>query len=142
MNPNKYIRKTIVSLVEAATGWNAYERTVPPDINPQPSKFILVNGTVKNRFGDSKQGHEWSCSTQIDIISIQRKGYVGSAEVDDKEEAILTVMKNMALSGFKVKFTRLVDSRPQTIEMPSETQVRTTLIFEQWLGQGKQVPVT
>ena len=142
MNPNKYIRLGIVTALETATGWPVFDKNVPPDIDPQPTEYILVNSTTKGRFGDSKCGHEWLCSTQLDIISIQEKGYVSSEVVDDTEEAVLDVMPALQIPGFRTKFTRLLDSRSMDVELPAQTNVRTVMVFEQWLGKSETLIVT
>lgn len=143
MSPNnKHIRKAIMDRLEAATGWVVFDTAVPPDLVPQPEKYILVNGTVKTRFGDSKLGHEWLCSTQIHIVSIQEKGFVSSEVVDDTEVKVVTSMPGLEVSGYRTKFTRLLDSRPSTIQHPAQTIVRTVLVYEQWLGSAIPEPVT
>lgn len=141
MNPNKHIRLAIINAVEAASGWPAFDESVPPDLAPQPMEYVIVNGTTKNRFADNKSGHEWLCSTQIEIVSIQEKGYASTAVVDDAEEKILKAMPKLQIPGFRVKFTRLLDSRPLNIEVPGQKTIRTVMVYEQWIG-GETPAVT
>lgn len=142
MNPNKYIRKAIIDAVETATGWPAFDYSVPVDLDPQPKNYILVKGTTKNRFADSKSGHEWICATQVDIVSIQEKGYVSSEVVDDKEGEVQSVVPAIKVDGYITKFTRILDSRTNVLEYPAQTVVRTVLMYEQWLGQAELNPTT
>lgn len=142
LNPNKYIRAALVSALAAATGKPVFDEAVPPDVSPQPEEYVLVHCATKERFGVSKNHSEWACTSQIEVISIQEKGYFSSAAVDDIEEDILNRMNTVQVDGFTVKFTRLLDSRPQNVIGATETIVRRILIFEQWLGKSKTILVT
>lgn len=136
-NPNKYIRKAFVDALGTATGLGVYDQGIPIDLQPLPNLYVLVKNQSKGRFAVSKQNDEWLCSFSLDINSVNEKGFNSSVRVDDIEEQLLTAVPNVAIPGFKLKWTRLVDSLPfDPLETPTQTINRTVLVYEQWLNKA------
>lgn len=135
-NPNKYIRASIVSALATATGLSVFDSGIPIDLQPLPEKYLIVNTQSKSRFAVTKGNHEWLCSVTLDLNAVQEKGFNSTVEVDNMEEQVLTAMPGIAVSGFRVNFTRLVDSVPLPIETATATINRTVLVYEQWLNKA------
>lgn len=132
INPNKYIRKGLIDLIAPATGLPVYDVSIPLD-EILPNQYVLLHSQTKRKTAQSKWCYEWMCSINIDVFSINKKGFVSSAKNDDIEGLILTAMNSFKLGNFSVKDVNLIDSVPSVVEMPDHTINRTVLIYEIWV---------
>lgn len=136
VNPNKYIRSTLVTALQSATGQPFFDTGIPIDLQPLPTLYGVVNNQTKNRFAVSKQNHEWLCSVTMELCAVQEKGFNSTVEVDDLEGVVLTSMEAIAVPGFRLGLIRLVDSIPSPIETATQTIDRTILVYELWLNKA------
>lgn len=135
-NPNKHIRKTYVDALASATSLPVYGNGIPKD-KVLPDKYILLTTQTKNPFARDKENFEWLCSINIELYSVNEKGYNSSLKVDDIEEIVLTTISNgITVSGFNTKFVRFVDSVSLPIETPTNTINRIIVIYEHWLNNA------
>lgn len=135
-NPNKYIRAALVTSLATHTELPFFDTGIPIDLQPLPDVYGVVNNQTKNRFAISKQNHEWLCSVTIELVAVQEKGFNSTVEVDDFEEIVLTAMDAVTVRGFRIGFTRLLDSVPSPIETQTNTINRTILVYELWLNKA------
>lgn len=136
VNPDKYIRDAYITALTSATGLPAYDSGVPIDVDPLPTKYFLVGSQTKNRFGVSKCGHEWMCSTQVQAISVNEKGFNSMAVVDDMVQGVINAAPTISVSGFTVKMTRFVDDPVSNIETQTNTINRKVVMHEHWLNNA------
>lgn len=133
INPNKYIRKAIIESLTTATGVQFYDTAIPIDVEPFPNAYGIVKSQSKNRFGVTKQWHEWSCSVTIDVYSVGALGFNSNVVVDDLEQSVITAMPNITVQGFDVKRVDFVDSVAMPTVTGANTVSRTVIVYELWL---------
>ena len=134
VNPDKYIREAYITAITSVTGLPAYDSGIPIDVDPLPSKYFLVGSQTKNRFGISKCGHEWMCSTQVQAISVNEKGFNSMAAVDDMVQGVINAAPVIVVAGFDLKMTRFVDDPVSNIETLTNTINRKIVMHEHWLN--------
>ena len=136
INPDKHLRLAYKVALETATGLTVYDDSVPIDVD-LPDTYIIFSNQGKDPFSRDKMSYEWLCRPEIDIYSVNEKGFSSSAKVDDIEQQVVTVLDGgIAIgSGFTNKFTRLVDTYNFTpVETETNTINRKRLIYEHWLN--------
>lgn len=136
VNPNKYVRKAVIELLASATQLPVFENSIPLDL-PLNTQYIIVNSQSKNIVERSKTCWDWQANFNIDIHSINEKGFSHSVTVDDIEESVMTAMASLQVERFHVKGGKEpFDSNSDVIELPDATDNRTVLIYQLWLSQG------
>lgn len=134
INPNKYIRKAIIDTLVLSTGVMFYDNLIPIDVKPLPNAYGIVKSQSKNRFGVTKQWHEWICSVTIDVYSVEALGFNSSVTVDDLEESVINAMRNLRVQGFDVKMVSFVDSVSMPVITGANTVARNVIVYEMWLN--------
>lgn len=142
MNPNKYLRKAVIEAIATATGKPTYDTLVPVGEDPQPSEYILVNSVSKSKFADDKGKHDWACSVQIDIVSIQERGFAASSVVDDIEEDVIQVMDNITVAGLKIHYSKILDTRPMNMGLLTQEIIRTVILYDIWVSNTAPILTT
>src|SRR5690606_6356873 len=133
INPNKYIRKAIIESLTTATGVQFYDTAIPIDVEPLPNAYGIVKSQSKNRFGVTKQWHEWSCSVTIDVYSVEALGFNSNVIVDDLEQGVINAMVGLSVAGFDVKRVDFIDSVARPTVTGANTVSRTVIVYEMWL---------
>lgn len=133
-NPNKYIRKAVVDLLSQATGLQVYDNSIPLDVVGGTS-YVLVNSQSKRPTSQSKTCFDWSCSFNIDIHSLNEKGFNSTVKADDIEETVLTAMQNIMVDTWFVKEREFIDSVSMVVELPDYTDNRNTIVYNLWLSR-------
>jgi len=133
INPNKYIRKAIIESLTTATGVQFYDTAIPIDVEPLPNVYGIVKSQSKNRFGVTKQWHEWSCSVTIDLYSVEALGFNSNVIVDDLEQDVINTMAVLSVAGFDVKRVDFIDSVAMPTVTGANTVSRTVIVYEMWL---------
>lgn len=133
-NPNKQVRKAVIDALKTATGLAVYENSVPIDL-PLNSQYILVNSQSKRQIERSKSCWDWESSFNIDIHSVNEKGFTHSVAVDDIEAVVLNAVQSVKVDTWHVKNRELVDSISNVVELPDHTINRIVVVYNLWLAE-------
>lgn len=132
-NPDKYIRAAYIAALTSATGLPVFDKGIPlPDT--LPTSYYILGTQTKTPKAISKSGWEWSCTAEVHCVYVNDKGFNSSAKVDDMEEAVLSVGKNLSVTGFKPPANTFVDSVDSDMETQTNTINRKVVIYEHWLN--------
>lgn len=134
-NPNTPIRAAYVTALRSATGLNVWGKRIPKS-TPIPQKYIIIGTQTKQRFAVSKQCWEWICQVVVDINYVNPQGFSDTAELDAMEEMVLNTIQNIKITGFNVKFTRLLSQTQLDAETPTQSIERSILMYEHWLNKA------
>lgn len=136
INPDKHLRAAYIAALESATGLKVYDNSVPMD-ESLPDRYIIFSNQRKDPFSRDKERYEWLCVPEIDIYSVNEKGFNSSAIIDDIEQQVLTAIGSGITigAGFTNKFSRLSDTYTfNPVETETNTISRKRIIYEHWLN--------
>lgn len=136
INPDKHLRAAYISALESATGLKVYDNSIPMD-EVLPDEYIIFSNQRKDPFSRDKESYEWLCVPEIDIYSVNKKGFNSSLVIDDIEEIVITVIDSGLTigGGFTNKFSRLSDTYTfDPVETETNTICRKRIIYEHWLN--------
>ena len=108
INPNKHIRKAIYTAINnmVVNGLTipCYDTRVKP--NETPNFYVLMTSQNKNRLSVNKCEDFWEADILLDIVTIYPAfGATGSRLlVDDIEDKVRDLTKNLVVENFKVIF--------------------------------------
>lgn len=108
INPNKHIRKAIYTAINnmVVNGLTipCYDTRVKP--NETPNFYVLMTSQNKSRLSVNKCEDFWEADILLDIVTIYPAfGGAGSRLlVDDIEDKIRDLTKNLTIENFKVIF--------------------------------------
>lgn len=114
-NPDKHVRKAIKDAVNGL--YPVFDTQVTG--SPKPTEYILLTTQSKELDNSIKCGSRWNSTTLIDFVTIYNgAGNVGSrVAVNDMQEAVFNLLKNLQVSGFTVEV--------QTFEFPDDLDLST-----------------
>lgn len=143
-NPDKFLRQGyLVALSNQAL--IAFNKDIPPSVNPIPSQYVLIESQSKNTTERSKNDFEWNARIILHIISINQRGYTATTFIDDAEEkCINAIEQGIIVNNFYLKSAYLIDSNDLDMTDKTTTIERRVLIYEHWLaeiGSGNVEPV-
>lgn len=134
-NPDKYIRQAYLQLL-TDLAITAYNKDVPPDVNPLPSDYVLIESQSKTTTERSKTEFEWLCRVTLHIIHISDRGYTATTFVDDTEEQCITAIEaGFDVPFFYLKSISLIDSINLDLTDKTNTIERRVLIYEHWVSE-------
>lgn len=133
-NPDKYIRAAYISALTSASGLPVFDGSISISVNNLPDKYFLIGTQTKNPTATSKNGWEWSCTVEIQCISVQDKGFRSSAAVDDMEEYVLSAGRSLSVPVFNLISTTYIDSIRSDIESQTNTIGRKIVAYRHWLN--------
>lgn len=113
-NPNKFIRKAIVTALNGMTvnalAIPTYDTRVPP--TQKPNYYVLMTSQNKSQSKQNKCEDFWECDILLDIVTIySATGNTGSRVlVDDIEDEIRNRTQNLAIENFTVIFQNVDQS--------------------------------
>lgn len=118
VNPNKHIRKAIFDAVNPI--YTCFDMQVTGNLNP--TQYVIISTQDKEIDKATKCGNRWGVSTLLDIVCIYNgQGNTGSRLAnDDMENAILALIENITISGFRVVNRRY--EFPSNLDSSSSTQ--------------------
>lgn len=144
LNPNKYIRIGIISALEAGiANLNIWYKKVPVDVVPVPNAYILLDSQTKNETVVSKSttekatNFEWLSTIDINIYSINEKGFSDADMVDDLEQSVLSIIRTgVDIPNFDTKDVRIIESQDLSIDNETASVDRKLVKFEIWLNNA------
>lgn len=142
LNPNKYIRIGIISALEAGIpNLNIWYKKVPVDVVPVPSVYILLDSQTKNETVVSKSttekatSFEWLSTIDVNIYSVNEKGFSDADIVDDLEQSVLSIIRTgVDIPNFDTKDVRIIESQDLSVDNETASLDRKLVKFEIWLN--------
>jgi hypothetical protein len=137
-NPNKFIRKSLLSLFTTIVP--TFDVEVPKSVDPIPATRILLSTQTKTQRNTSKCGHNWQCSILVEIINEQHQGYADRSIVDDIDEQISDMVdligsNDITIPPFTVYNTQYLEEHDMTLETPTKT-INRLLVRYQFILNG------
>ncbi len=134
-NPDKYLREGYLAAIQAQ-GLAAYNKDLPPDTNPLPGLYVLIESQSKKTTERSKEDFEWVCRVTMHIVRTNTRGTSFTADVDDAEELCITAIEaGIIVNNFYLKSTYHIDSLNLDLTDKTTTIERRVLIYEHWLSE-------
>lgn len=134
-NPDKYLREGYLAALQAQ-GLTVFNKSVPVDIIPVPTDYVLVEAQVKNPTERSKSDFEWDCKITLHIAHINTRGFTETSIVDDMvEKCINAIEAGISVNGFCVKSTYFTDSKPLDVPFKTGLIEQIVLVYEHWLAE-------
>jgi len=142
LNPNKYIRSGMITALKAGiSNLNIWYKKVPVNVVPIPSVYILLDSQTKNETVVSKSttekatNFEWLSTIDVNIYSINKKGYSNADLVDDMEQSVLSIVRTgFNIPNFDTKNVRIIESQDLSIDNDTASIDRKLVKFEIWLN--------
>lgn len=142
LNPNKYIRSGMITALKAGIpNLNIWYKKVPVNVVPIPSAYILLDSQTKNETVVSKSttekamNFEWLSTIDVNIYSINKKGYSNADVVDDMEQSVLSIIRTgFNIPNFDTKNVRIIESQDLSIDNDTASIDRKLVKFEIWLN--------
>jgi len=136
-NPNKYIRKTYLTLL-AGIGVPIYDKRLPND-KGIPKTYVLIQNQTKTEVNRTKCDKMWNIITAIDIYTRANRGYADSAIVDDIEEQITNILSpgvntDISFDNFITYNTIVLQPVDAPMDTPMETILHRVLRIQHIIG--------
>lgn len=102
INPDKYIRKGLITSLSNEGYSNVFDKRVPTINNPQ--NYIIISTQTKVENVDTKCGSKWDCSVLFDIVTrFDATGNLADrVQVNDLEEKVIVAMNNFEIDNFQI----------------------------------------
>jgi len=134
-NPDKNLRKAYLALL-TGQGITAFNKSIPPETNPIPSEYVLIESQSKTTTERSKTEFEWLSRIILHIIRVNDRGYTATTYVDDTEEKCITAVEaGFSIDNFYLKSINLIQSMNLDMTDKTNTIERRVLIYEHWLSE-------
>lgn len=102
-----------------------------------PNQYTIIGDQTKNPTEKGKEGcMEWLCSIVIKIYNVNPAGYSALGVNDNIEEQIIDAIESgITVEGFMVKSTDFIDSVPFSLQTPTQSIERRSIVYQHWLAQ-------
>jgi hypothetical protein len=135
IDPNTPLRIGLLDAFQTLSipGW---AKKVPKNTHPIPLNYYIINTQTLNPTERCKEGFEWLCSVNIDVIYSGPAGYASPVETEDIEGQIITAIEaGITITGFDVKNIRFLSSIDLDEETDTQSIERRVITYQFWLCQ-------
>lgn len=136
INPNKYIRQSIIQAVSPIPCW---DNMVPKNVTTTPNSYCLITSMGKQEFARAKNCYEWLVSLNIEVIHVGSLGYSYSAVLDDMIANIIPKMKSLTNNTIRIKNVNLEFENDLSFNSTTNTINRKILSYEVWCDYQEEV---
>lgn len=138
LNPTKYIRAGIITHF-SSEGITApvWEDGVPKNVNPVPSKYIILSEPTLQPSQQSANCYEWEARINITCNLVNPQGYHSGAPLDDMVEQVINAMTTLVIPNFgRAKTKHIMETMVSSpVDTGTATIQRRIIPYTLWLNR-------